>query len=163
MASIRLDIGTVPSTPASGKLEVYPKSDKHLYIKDDTGLETDLTNAITSFPASAVTVVPAGNISATDAQAALQELDTEKLSTAHAGSGGAAHAVATTSTAGFMSAADKTAFDILNSVGTGALVSNEVTTNVTVPTDYTWTRPSFTRFTGTVAITLQGTGRLVFR
>lgn len=34
-----------PSTPASGKVAVYAKSDGKLYIKDDTGTETDLTDA----------------------------------------------------------------------------------------------------------------------
>lgn len=32
-----------PSTPASGKVAVYAKSDGKLYIKDDAGTETDLT------------------------------------------------------------------------------------------------------------------------
>lgn len=32
-----------PSTPASGKVSVYAKSDGKLYIKDDAGTETDLT------------------------------------------------------------------------------------------------------------------------
>lgn len=33
-----------PSTPASGKVTVYAKSDGKLYIKDDAGTETDLTS-----------------------------------------------------------------------------------------------------------------------
>src|ERR1051326_1672605 len=32
-----------PSTPAAGTVHIYAKSDKHLYIKDSTGTETDLT------------------------------------------------------------------------------------------------------------------------
>jgi hypothetical protein len=43
MSELRLQIGAVPSTPGSGKITVYPKSDKKLYMKDDTGTETDLT------------------------------------------------------------------------------------------------------------------------
>ena len=31
-----------PSTPASGKVVIYPKTDGRLYIKDDAGTETDL-------------------------------------------------------------------------------------------------------------------------
>lgn len=34
-----------PSTPASGKVAVYAKTDGKLYIKDDAGTETDLTDA----------------------------------------------------------------------------------------------------------------------
>src|ERR1051326_4828120 len=34
-----------PSTPAAGTVHIYAKSDKHLYIKDSTGTETDLTSA----------------------------------------------------------------------------------------------------------------------
>lgn len=32
-----------PATPPAGSVRVYAKSDKKLYIKDSTGLETDLT------------------------------------------------------------------------------------------------------------------------
>lgn len=34
-----------PSTPASGKVVIYPKSDGKLYIKDDAGTETDLSSS----------------------------------------------------------------------------------------------------------------------
>ena len=34
---------TAPGTPASGKVVIYAKTDNKLYIKDDTGAETDLT------------------------------------------------------------------------------------------------------------------------
>lgn len=54
---------------------------------------------------------PAGNISSTTVQTAIDELDTEKLAATHAGTGGSAHANATTSVAGFMSASDKTKLD----------------------------------------------------
>lgn len=36
---------SAPSTPASGTVHIYAKSDGHLYIKDDTGTETDLTGS----------------------------------------------------------------------------------------------------------------------
>lgn len=40
-----------PATPATGKVVIYAKSDGKLYIKDDTGAETDLTAAGSpSFP-----------------------------------------------------------------------------------------------------------------
>lgn len=44
-------ITTKPSTPSSGILSVYAKSDKHLYILDSTGTETDL---ITNTPTPAL-------------------------------------------------------------------------------------------------------------
>jgi hypothetical protein len=34
---------TAPSTPPSGYVHIYAKADGKLYIKDDTGVETDLT------------------------------------------------------------------------------------------------------------------------
>lgn len=34
-----------PTTPASGTVLVYAKSDHKLYIKDSTGLETSLTGS----------------------------------------------------------------------------------------------------------------------
>lgn len=77
--------------------------------------------------------------------------------------GGTLHDVATTLVNGFMSAADKVTLDALNTIGNGSLVPNEVAASVTVPDDYTWTRQTGTRFTGNIAILLQGTGRLVFR
>lgn len=39
MSQIKLTIGAVPATPAAGDVTLYPKSDKKLYIKDDTGAE----------------------------------------------------------------------------------------------------------------------------
>lgn len=41
-----------PATPASGYVLVYSKSDHKLYIKDSTGLETDLTATGTGAPFS---------------------------------------------------------------------------------------------------------------
>lgn len=61
--------------------------------------------------AAALPSTAAGGLSATNVQAALEELDTKKLGVGHAGAGGAAHANATTSVAGFMSATDKTKLD----------------------------------------------------
>jgi len=41
-AQMLLAIGTAPPTPSAGKVALYAKSDKKLYAKDDTGLETPL-------------------------------------------------------------------------------------------------------------------------
>jgi hypothetical protein len=43
MAKIDLTNGAAPATPSAGKVSLYTKTDKKIYIKDDTGLETDLT------------------------------------------------------------------------------------------------------------------------
>jgi len=68
--------------------------------------------------ASLVPSTPVGNIAATDVQAAIQELDSEKLAASHAGTGGTAHAnVVAAGAAGFMTGADKTKLD---GVATGA-------------------------------------------
>lgn len=40
-----------PATPAAGKVVIYVKSDGKIYIKDDTGTETDLTAAGSGTPA----------------------------------------------------------------------------------------------------------------
>lgn len=42
---IQFPVISSPSTPVSGKVLVYAKSDKHVYIKDDAGVETDLAAA----------------------------------------------------------------------------------------------------------------------
>ncbi len=39
MAEIILTEGDPPSTPATGKVTIYAKTDSVLYYKDDTGLE----------------------------------------------------------------------------------------------------------------------------
>lgn len=196
-------------------------------IKSD-GLATVATSAL----ASDLTNVPAGGISATNVQAAINELDSEKVPSSHIGSGGAQHADATTSVSGFLSGADKTKLDGLATVastgaysdlsgtpsslppsgsasgelsgsypsptlvnsavigkvltgfaasfgvvtatdtilqaiqklaGTPSIQSNEINFNITVPTDYTFTRQTRTRFTGTAKLTILGTGRVVFR
>lgn len=40
---LRVDEIAAPGTPAAGKVAIYAKTDGKLYIKDDTGAETDLT------------------------------------------------------------------------------------------------------------------------
>lgn len=66
------------------------------------------------FPTTADQVgnVPAGDIAATDIQGAINELDSEKLPTSHAGTGGTAHAnVVASGSAGFMTGTDKAKLD----------------------------------------------------
>lgn len=54
---------------------------------DAQGLAAHLADATDAHDASAISVVPAGNIAATDVQAALAELDSEKSATGHNHSG----------------------------------------------------------------------------
>jgi len=82
--------GAAPATPSIGYVAVYAKADGLLYSKDDAGVETSLGNTSTGTNtgdqiASTVPNTPAGNIVATDVQAAINELDTEKLSPADIG------------------------------------------------------------------------------
>lgn len=60
------------------------------------------------YAASQITNIPFGNVASLTVQAAINELDSEKLTVAHSGTGGASHALATGLSAGFMSAADFT-------------------------------------------------------
>ena len=51
-----------PSTPATGKVAVYAKTDGKLYIKDDTGTETDLTSGGSSLPVDDATSIAQGSV-----------------------------------------------------------------------------------------------------
>lgn len=42
---VELNEASAPSTPASGKVRLYTKTDGKVYIKDDAGTETDITTA----------------------------------------------------------------------------------------------------------------------
>jgi len=44
MAQILLEEGSAPTTPATGKVAIYAKTDGHLYAKDDAGSERSLSN-----------------------------------------------------------------------------------------------------------------------
>lgn len=74
------------------------------------------------YTASEITNVPAGDISASTVQAAINELDSEKAPITHVGSTGVSqHGVATGSVAGFMSPSD---FTKLAGVASGATAND---------------------------------------
>ena len=80
------------------------------------------------YSAGQITNTPTGTIAATTVQAAINELDSEKLAASHAGSGGGAHATAVAGgAAGFMSGADKTKLD---GIASGAQVNPAAPTQV---------------------------------
>lgn len=55
-----------PSTPSTGKVAVYAKTDGKLYIKDDAGTETDLTSGGgSSLPVTDTTAVVKGSVDPT--------------------------------------------------------------------------------------------------
>lgn len=143
---LELEHGTEPGSPSTGFHKVYvDTADGKLKKKDSAGSVSVYENSITSvtsvfgrtgavvsvsgdYNASQVTNTPAGNISSTNVQAAINELDTEKVDVSHVGSGGTAHAAATTSVNGFMSAADKTKLDGITAGATPGL--NQLTGEV---------------------------------
>ena len=83
---IRIAEGAAPSTPPSGQVIVYPKSDGLLYWKDDGGTEhavgegdvaAHLADASDAHDASAISILDTGaHFTATDVEAALAELAT---------------------------------------------------------------------------------------
>ncbi|MEO3429748.1 hypothetical protein AAFN88_12860 [Pelagibius sp. CAU 1746] len=94
------------------------------------------------YNAGQITNTPFGGVSATTLQAAINELDSEKLSAGHAGSGGSAHSnVVASGAAGFMTGSDKAKLD---SIAAGADANPAVAGQVQAEdgantTQYTWT------------------------
>lgn len=86
--SLILTEGAAPSTPASGRIILYAKSDGLAYWKDDAGVE-HAAGGITSVAADDVTADTTGygNSSASDVQAVLDDFD---AAISAAGGGGAA-------------------------------------------------------------------------
>jgi len=74
MAKIDLTNGAAPSTPTAGKVSLYTKTDKKIYIKDDAGVETPLIDAgvasITALTGD-VTATGPGSVAATIAAGAV--------------------------------------------------------------------------------------------
>ena len=73
------------------------------------------------YTAAQITNVPSGSISQTNVQAAIDELDSEKVPNSHIGSGGAQHADATILASGFISASDQIK---LNGIESGATANS---------------------------------------
>lgn len=136
MSQIKLEIGSTPATPAAGFVTLYPKADKKIYIKDEDGTETDISSGGNS-DAEDVPFAPAGNITSTDVQSAIEELDSEKAPVSHVGSKGVSqHAVADGTDAGFMSPSD---FTKLAGIASGA-TANDTDSNLKNRANHTGTQ-----------------------
>ena len=85
--------GSAPGTPPTGYVYVYAKSDGDLYIKDDTGTETNLTAAGGTPDADDVTYTPTtladwdGSADPGDVEQALDQL-AERITDVEGGAGG---------------------------------------------------------------------------
>ena len=103
---------------ADGKLKRKDSLGNVVNIEDAAGGVTSFEGRSGSvvatygdYQANEIVNVPNGNLIATDVQAAINELDSEKVPMSHVGSKGSAHAVATIAEDGFISAADKLKLD----------------------------------------------------
>lgn len=126
---------SVPTPPAGEQNYFVDSADDHFKKKDSSGTITDLEAIMTGvssfngrsgavvpvygdYGADLISFVPAGDLVATDVEAALYELDAEKAPITHVGSNGVLqHAVATALAAGFMSPGD---FSKLAGIASGA-------------------------------------------
>lgn len=145
---------SVPTPPVGEENTFIDSADDKFKKKLSDGSVVDLeglASGVTSFEgrtgavvatagdyaASEVTNTPAGDIVATTVQGAINELDSEKLTIAHKGSGGVAeHPVVTGSSAGFMSPSD---FTKLAGVATGA-TANDTDANLKNRANHTGTQ-----------------------
>jgi hypothetical protein len=157
-------------TPVAGEMNTFIDSaDDKLKRKDSTGVVTNLegiaagvssfesrVGAVVSQPgdyaASEITNTPFGSIIATDVQAAINQLDSNKATVAHVGAGGPSeHPVVTGSVAGFMSPSD---FTKLTSVASGA-TANDTDANLKNRANHTGTQTAGT-ITGLATVATTG-------
>lgn len=127
---------SVPTPPSGQQYTFIDTADGKVKRKDSTGTVT-LVESAGGAAASSIAFTPAGDLIATDVQAALEELDTEKAPLTHVGSNGVSqHAVATGSAAGFMSPSD---FTKLAGIASGA-TANDTDANLKNRANHTGTQ-----------------------
>jgi hypothetical protein len=131
---IKQTAASVPTPPPTEENIFFDSADDKFKKKISTGAVIDLegmsagvvsfntrTGAVVSisgdYTASQIVNVPSGSVSQTNVQAAIDELDSEKVPNSHIGSGGAQHADATILASGFISASDQSK---LNGIAPGA-------------------------------------------
>jgi hypothetical protein len=157
-------------TPSSSESNTFVDSaDGRLKRKESNGSIVDIEAAATGvttfegrngavvsapgdYNASEITNVPSGGISATNVQAAINELDGDKVNVSHVGSRGASqHDVATVLEAGFMSPTDK---DKLDNIQAGA-TANQTNSYLLARANHTGTQSAAT-ITGLAAVATSG-------
>lgn len=107
----RVAASSVP-TPEAGKERLFiDVADGLVKKKLSDGTLVTVEQTGSTPPAENVSFTPSGDLTSTNVQAAIQELDAEKTPIGHVGSTGAAHGNATTSASGFMSPTDKAKLD----------------------------------------------------
>lgn len=80
MAQITLNNGAAASTPGAGNVAIYSKTDKKLYLKDDTGTESGITSVLSGYYQSAQqTITAAGALTLTHGLTAKPTLITATL------------------------------------------------------------------------------------
>jgi len=166
-------------TPASGEMTMFVDSvDNHWKRKNSSGVVTDIEAAaagVSSFEgrngivtaqagdytASEVTNVPAGNISATDVQAAINELDAEKADVSQITSAAIMAKLLTglTEAYGVVVSSDTIIQAFSKLVWSQNLHKQTIAQNFLVPTDYNLIR-SKTYISGGAIVTIEGTGIL---
>lgn len=156
---IKQSAASVPTPPVGEQNTFIDSADDKLKKKLDDGSIVDLeafsSGSVASFEgrtgvvlaqsgdylASEITNTPSGNISATNVQAALAELDSEKAPISHVGSTGVSeHGLATGLVAGFMSTTDKTKLD---GIASGA-TANDTDANLKNRANHTGTQVAAT-------------------
>jgi len=132
--------GDVTTADAGSSYTFIDSADGKFKRKTSAGSVVDIESGGTP-AASAVTNTPAGDIIATNVQAAINELDAEKAPITHVGSKGVAqHAVVDGTDAGFMSPSDKTKLDGIASAAT----ANDTDANLKNRTNHTGTQTAAT-------------------
>lgn len=109
-----LTVATGNVAVSAGNITLSGTVDGRDVAADGTKLDGIEAGSTADQVASEVPFTQTGNLSSTDVQSALAELDTEKVDSSHVGSGGASHSAATVSVAGFMSTVDKAKLDSIS-------------------------------------------------
>jgi hypothetical protein len=160
---------SVPTPPSTESNTFVDSADGRLKRKESNGSIVDIeaaatgvtsfegrngvvTSASGDYTAAEITNVPAGGISATTVQAAINELDGDKVNVSHVGSRGVSeHNIATVTEAGFMSPTDKAKLD---GVASGA-TANSSDAYLLARANHTGTQSAAT-ITGLAAVATSG-------
>lgn len=156
---LQLESGVEPASAPSGFFRIYVDvADNHLKYKDENGNVTNIEDPSTAAEIAIEPSIP--GLLAVQVRDAIVELLTTKLNVSHAGAGGGAHSLVSSSQAGFMSSSDKDKLDSIDAMTYVGIIDNVISSNVTVPTNKTWLRTSDTEILSSAIIDLQGNSTL---